>query len=294
MFSLQDWQHKKTAFRQALEQNPVTGYFLALQEKVSHDYIGLIAAGIAFYFLLASFPAIGALISLYGLIADPQMITQEFAYFSRFLPTEAFNILLSQAEQVAASHEGILSLGVIIGLLVTLYSASRGVRALIKGLNIAYEKRERRNIFALGLTGYVLTFVMLFYFILSLGLVAGVPLVVKFLFSQSVIAPLVSSLRWPILFGVGILGLEILYFFAPCHQQPRWRWISWGSVTATILWLVSSIVFSYFVAHTASYNETYGSLGAVIVLMLWFWISALTIIFGAEVNAVLSRRRNPA
>ncbi len=274
-----------------LRSIPPIDYLMSLQEKVTGDYIGLIAAGISFYFLLAAFPAIGALISLYGLVSDPHDITEQLSYFHRFLPGEAFNILNAQAEKVASSNEGILSLGIVIGLLVTIYSASKGVQALIKGLNIAFSLRERRNILALGFTGYVLTFAMMFYFLMSLSLVAGVPLVLKYFFFSEFLLQLFDTARWPVLFFAGIVGLEILYFFGPCHQEPRWRWVSWGSFIATMFWLCSSILFSTFVSQMGNYNETYGSLGAVIVLMLWFWISAGMIIFGAEVNAVLSAHR---
>lgn len=274
---------------------PFIDFLFELADKTGRDYIGLIAAGMAFYFLLAAFPGIAALISLYGLIADPTAITGQFAYFERFLPADAYSILIGQAEKVASSHEGILSLGIIIGLLVAVFSASKGVRALIQGLNIAYGARERRNIFALGMTGYVLTFVMMFYFLISLSLVAGVPLVVRLLFLDGLLdgalMTLVTSARWPLLFFVGMLGLQILYYYGPCYKHPTWRWITWGSFVATILWLLSSVVFSYFVAHTASYSQVYGSLGAVIVLMLWFWLSALMIMFGAEINGVLEARR---
>lgn len=264
-------------------------FMLDLQENTSRDYIGLVAAGIAFYFLLAAFPAIGAMISLYGLLADPHSVTEQLGYFSRFLPHEAYTILIEQADKVASSHEGILSLGVFIGLAVAIYSASKGVRALIKGFNIAFKLREKRNVLALGATGYILTFVMLFYFLISLSLVAGVPIAVNYIVTSETLSQLFTALRWPILFVIGMIGLEILYYYGPCHEVPRWRWFSWGSFTATTLWLLSSVVFSYFVSHTESYNETYGSLGAVIVLMLWFWISAMMIMFGAEVNGLLSK-----
>lgn len=274
-----------------LHSIPPIDYLMRLQEKTADDYIGLVAAGIAFYFLLAAFPAIGGLISLYGLMADPYEITEQFEYFERFLPEQAYDILIMQAEKVASSHEGILSLGIFVGLFVAVWSASKGVRALIKGLNIAWSLRERRNVFALGATGYVLTFAMMVYFIVSLSLVAGVPLVLKYFFFSDFMTELFAIARWPILFFGGMVGLEILYYFGPCHEQPRWKWMSWGSFVATSLWLASSVMFSFFVAHAGNYNEMYGSLGAVIVLMLWFWISAGMIIFGAEINSVLSEHR---
>lgn len=274
-----------------LRSIPPVDYLMSLQEKISDDYIGLVAAGIAFYFLLAAFPAIAGLISLYGLMANPYEITEQFQYFERFLPEQAYDILIMQAEKVASSHEGILSLGIVIGLLVAVWSASKGVRALIKGLNIAWSLHERRNVFALGVTGYVLTLAMMVYFIVSLSLVAGVPLVLKYFFFSEFMTQLFDMARWPILFFGGVVGLEILYYFGPCHERPRWRWASWGSFVATSLWLASSVMFSFFVAHAGNYNEMYGSLGAVIVLMLWFWISAGMIMFGAEVNAVLSAHR---
>ena len=184
-----------------------------------------------------------------------------------------------------------LSLGLIFGIILTIYSATRGVKALINGFNIAYRTKETRNLLTLNGTAFFLTFLLMVYFLLSLSLVALMPAFFQFIHLPGVVTALALSLRWPILFMLAVVGLEILYYLGPCFRRPKWQWVSWGSVVATILWLVCSSFFSLFVSNFGNYNETYGSLGAVAVLLLWFWMSALTILFGAEINATLDRFR---
>lgn len=270
---------------------PLIAFILDLQAKADEDNIGLLAAGMSFYFLLAAFPAIAALVSLYGLFSDPQTITAQFESFSMILPEDAYRILTAQAEKVASAHNGALSFGVVIGLFVAMYGASRGIRALIRGLNVVYDIDARRNLLVLNATIFILTFTMLFYFVLALILLAAVPLTVSFFFSDMAVLQFLSHLRWPVLFLLFVGGLDIIYYLAPAHPAPQWRWFSPGAVTATVLWLGCSMGLSLFVARVANYNETYGSLGTVVALMVWFWISGLTILLGAEVNALRAVRR---
>lgn len=270
---------------------PPLAFLIKLQMKASSDYVGLVAAGIAYYFLLASFPAIAALISIYGLISDPREITEQFNSFSRFLPREAFEILISQAQSVASAHESALSMGVIFGILLALLSASKGVDALIKGLNIAFGNREKRNVVTLTATSYTLTFLMLYGFVFMIILLAAVPFAIHFLPIGESYQTTLELVRWPLLFAMCMVGLEAIYYFGPCHKRLKWHWVSWGSFTATILWICLAMIFSGLVAKLTNFNETYGSLGAVIILMFWFWVSAMTIMYGAEVNALLVQRR---
>jgi membrane protein len=266
-------------------------FLTRLYKNIQEDYIGLLAAGIAFYFFLGSFPAIAALISLYGLYSDPYFIAQQIELLEDFLPEASLKILFNQAESIASSNNAALSIGFVIGTILTIYSAMKGVRALIQGLNVAYNLRERRNIIRVNAACFTLTFIMMLYLILALSLVAFMPALFNILHIPTYITdPLLAS-RWPLLSFGAVIGLQILYYFAPSHEKPQWRWFSWGAFTATILWLVGSSFFSLFVSNFGNYNETYGSLGAVAVLLLWFWLSGLTVLFGAEINCALSEHR---
>lgn len=262
---------------------------LNFRNEVKQDYIGLIAAGCAFYFLLAAFPALAAAVSLYGLFMDPHLITDQLTMMSRFLPQDALDIVMDHAYALENSKESTLSLSLIASLAFTIYSATRGVQALIKGFNIAYNAPEKRGMAKLTLISYGLTLLMVVYFLVSLTLIAGLPAAVQIFPFPPSIADVIQWLRWPLLFLSALLGLEILYTFGPCRKRKVYR-VSAGAIAATLLWIGGSSLFSLFISNFTSFNQTYGSLGAVVVLMMWFWMSALTILVGAEVNGALEKR----
>lgn len=275
----------------ALINWPPLQYMWALYTRAQDNLIGLVAAGVAFYFFMGAFPALAALISLYGLFSDPVFITDQLEGFGRFLPPESFSIIVGQAKAIAGTSEAALSLGLIFGIVLTIYSATKGVKAMIKGFNIAYGQKETRNMVTMNMTSFFLTFVLMVYFLLSLILVAFMPAFFQLIHLPDLIMESALSLRWPVLFCLAVMGLEILYYFGPNLPSRQWRWMSWGSFIATILWLTCSSFFSLFVSNFGNYNETYGSLGAVAVLLLWFWLSAMMILLGAEINAAIYRHR---
>lgn len=263
-----------------------------LYNNVSRDNIGLISAGIAFYFLMAVFPAIAAGISIYGLFSDPYDIMKKASAVDQLLPKDAVGILMDQATKIASAGTGVLSFSLISSLLLTLYTTTQGAKALITGCNIAYNCPERRNFFKLTLTAYTLTFFLVVYFIVSLILVAVIPVIVQFLHVFFPLDILLLWCRWPVMFLLALSGLSVIYRFAPSRPEPRWMWLNPGAVTATGLWLLLSSLFSVYVSNFGKYNETYGSLGAVVILLLWFLLTALTILLGAEINATLDERKS--
>lgn len=269
---------------------PAVQYLFRLYQHIDEDYIGLLAAGVAFYFFMAAFPAIAALISLYGLFSDPAFVTDQIENLSNFVPQESLKILSDQARSIAASSQAALGLGFIVGIVLTIYATTKGVKALMQGLNIAYNVRERRNVLVLNSTAFTLTFVMMVYMLFALSLVALMPALFQFIHLPDSFSSTLLLLRWPLLSLSAVGALQIIYYYAPCHVKPEWRWISWGSIVATLFWLGGSSLFSLFVSNFGNYNETYGSLGAVAVLLLWFWLNALTVLFGAEVNASFKER----
>ncbi len=260
-------------------------YFLRLFQNLSEDYIGLLAAGVAFYFFLAAFPAIASVISIYGIFSDPKFVTAQIEELARFIPPESFKILHDQAQEIASADPAALGLGVLVGIGLTLFSTAKGVGALIRGLNIAYNTRERRNILVFNSVSFLLTFVMLGYVLFALSLIAFLPAFFALIHMPQSITDIYLFLRWPLLMLSAMIGLQMIYFYAPCHTKREWKWFSWGALVATLFWVGGSSLFSLFVTNFGKYNETYGSLGAVAVLLLWFWLSALTILLGAEINA---------
>ncbi len=263
--------------------------FIRLYTNIQNDYVGLLAAGVAFYFFMSAFPALAALISVYGLFSDPQFVTDQIRLLDRFLPPDTLAILTDQARSITRSNEQVLSIGIFIGIALAVYSATKGVNALIKGLNIACNQSEKRNFLVLSFTAYAMTFGMMVYLLVSLSLVAVLPAVLQIIHLPEDINNLILLLRWPFLMVSALVGLEFLYYFGPSRKRPRWRWVSWGSFTATVLWLAASSLFSLFISNFGQYNEVFGSLSAVAVLLLWFWMSGFFILMGAEINTAFKK-----
>ena len=261
-----------------------------VKDAMSKDNLSLVAAGVAFYALLAIFPAIAALVSIYGLLADPQTVEQQLAATSQVLPEDARSIIEEQLTRVTAGASAALSLGAIVSLLLALWSANKGTQSLITALNIVYHEEEKRSFVWLTLISLGLTLGIILFLIIGLAAIAVMPALFGNLGLPEDIRRLASWLRWPIL-GIGfVIALSVFYRLAPSRDEARWRWVSWGAVLATVLWLIGSALFSWYVANFGSYNETYGSIGAVVVLMVWFWLSALIVLLGAELNAEMEHQ----
>jgi membrane protein len=258
--------------------------------SLSAHHVSLVAAGIAFYGLLAIFPAIAALISIAGLVLDPAEVQAELSNAIELLPAEASSILTNQARDVASRPATGITLTVLFGLLLTLYSASSGIRNLVQGLNIIYDESEKRSFIIVYLLSLGLTLGIIIGFVVAVALVVILPSLLGFLGLGDTVVGLLDYLRWPFLALMAILGLGVLYRVAPSRAAPRWQWISVGSVVATLLWIIGSVGFSVYVSNFASYNETYGSLGAVVILLMWLWLSAFIVLLGAEINAQMEHQ----
>lgn len=254
------------------------------------DHVGLIAAGIGFYGLLAIFPGLVALMAIAGLVLDPEMVVRQLEGLSRFLPQEAAGIIIDQAVAVTGSQGGGLGLAAILGVLVALYSASKGVTSLMEGLNVAFEVEEKRGYVKYYLTVFALTIGVIVGFLLIVALLAVLPAVLGVLPLGGLGETLAQVLRWPVVVAVVIVGLAILYRFGPSRGSVPWRWITPGAVAATVLWLAGSVAFTIYVANFGSYNETFGALGGVIVLLTWLWLSAYIIMMGAELDSEIERQ----
>ncbi len=239
----------------------------------------------AFFGFLSLFPAMIAAISAYGLVADPTQIRTQAQSVSSGLPKSAGNLLMQQIDQLTSTPQQSLSIGLIISLALALWSASGGVGNLISAVNLAYDEEEsrgfiKRKALALGLTIGAVVFALV-----AVGLVAVAPAAFDAIGLSTLARVVAEVVRWVLLLGLVMVGLAVTYRLAPDRASPRFSWVSTGAVVATVIWLVASVGFSLYVDNFSSYGKTYGSLAAVVVLLLWLWITCYIILLGAEINA---------
>lgn len=244
-----------------------------------------IAAGVTYYALLAMFPAIAALVSLYGLIADSQTIAAQAQALSGFMPEGALSIVTEQASRIAAQDNGRLGLGFGIGLVVSLWSANAGMKALFDALNVVDGLPEKRGFIHRNALALVFTLGALVILILALAVTAAIPAILAFVPLEGLLEPVMRYAPWPILLAVMTVSLEMIYRFGPSRQPRALRFYSLGSVAAALVWVVGSVLFSWFVANFGSFNKTYGSLAAVIGFMIWLWLSSIIVLLGAAIEA---------
>lgn len=249
------------------------------------------AAGVTFYSILALFPAIAALVSLYGLFADPVAIGKQLSSMSAFLPGGAIQVIGDQMTRVSQQGHGKLGFGIIIGLVIALWSANGGTKSLFDALNTVYGVKEERSFITLNATSLAMTLGGILFMIIAAGAVIVLPSALGFIGLSGIVDAAVRILRWPALLLVVAFGLAVIYRFGPNRREARWRWITVGSATASIGWLILSVAFSWYAANFGSYNATYGSLGAIIGFMMWIWLSAIVVLAGAEIDVTLETGR---
>ena len=254
-------------------------------KEVKADNVVLMAAGVAFFALLALVPALLATVSIYGLVSDPSEVASQIDDALSAAPSEVRDLVSSQLTSVTEQSSGGLGLGLAIGVALALWSASGGMKHLMTAINEAYDEEETRGFVALRGTALLLTLGAIVFVVVAVGVITVVPSLLEETALGSAAQLAVSLLRWPLLGAGLVVGLAVLYRYAPDRDEPRWSWTAPGTLVAVVLWLVASIGFSIYTSHFGSYGETYGSLGAVVVLMLWLMISAATVIIGAEINA---------
>jgi len=255
--------------------------------KNLHDNLTVVAAGCAFYAFFAIFPALSALISIYGLTANPSAVGEKLAILSALLPAQAYNILIVQIRRVVESSSQVLSWNLSLSLALALWSINAGVHALFAALNIAYGERERRSLPQYYASALAFTIAGLLGGVIILLAIVYVPLLFAAAGFSAELELIVRFGRWPFLTILVLTLLALLYRYGPCRRSAKWHWVSFGSVFATGAWLIASAAFSLYVAEIANYAKTYGSLGAVIVLLLWLYISFYIVLLGAEINAAL-------
>lgn len=255
----------------------------------TEDHINLIAAGCAFYGLMAIFPGIVAVMALAGFFIDPETIVDQANTLAGIMPQQAAEIVIDQARSVAGGDSSGLTIAAILGLLTAFYSATAGMRSLMEGLNVAFDITEPRGFFHGLVVRAVLTLGLIVGFLLIVGVLLILPLVLTFVLPGGLSEVIMTWLRWPIVLLIVIGGLAILYQFGPNREHRAWRWITPGAVVATLIWAAGSLAFTYYVSNFGNYNETFGALGGVIVLLLWLWLSAYIVLFGAELDSEMER-----
>jgi membrane protein len=272
---------------------PPRGWFAILRRvkaEVREDNVPLLAAGVAFYAMLAIFPAIIAVVTVYGMVADPEQVESQFGEFAKGLPAGADTLLTEQLKNATGAADRALSIGLAVSLLGVLWSASSGVQGLVKGLNLVYDERETRGFLKLRGLSLLLTLGAIVVAVVAVALIAVFPGFVDGL-GLGRAGELAASIgRWVLLALLMLGALAVVYRFAPDRASPRWRWVSWGAVVALVLWLLGSVGFSYYVDNFGKYNQTYGALAAVIILLLWLYLSAFVVLLGAELDAETERQ----
>lgn len=254
------------------------------------DGVALLSAGVAFYGMLALVPALIAAVSVYGLVADPDQITRQVRDVASGLPGSARDLLVDQMDSIVATSSARLTTAAVLGVVVALWSASSGVAHLMEALNLAYDEEEGRGFVRRRGIALLLTIGAVVFVTVAVGLVTALPSLLDRTALGDAARTAVELARWPLLLvGFG-LGCAALYRVAPDRDAARWRWVSWGSALATLLWIAGTVGFSIYASHFGSYNETYGSLAGIVVLMLWLLLTAASVLIGAEVNCELERQ----
>lgn len=239
----------------------------------------------AFFGFLSLFPAIIAAVTTYGLVADPRQIRDQVEDITGALPSDAQSVVTGQVDALTATPQQALGLGLVIALALALWSASGGVGYLISAVNLAYDEEESRGFLRLKSLSLLLTLGAIVFAVVGIGLVGVAPAVFDSLGLSSLGRVLAEIVRWLLLLGLFTVALAVIYRVAPNRDAPRFAWVSTGAAVATVIWLVASVAFSLYVDNFGSYSETYGSLAAVVVLMLWLWITCYIVLLGAEINA---------
>jgi len=277
----------------APEQIPWRGWkdiLVRTYRKTQDHRLLALSAGVAFYSLLALFPAIAAAVSSYALFADAATIAKHLSIAADIVPASTLDLLSEEITRIATKSDGKLTFGFIFGLSIALWTANAGMKAMFDALNIIYDEEEKRGLVWFNLVSLFFTICTIAAAGVAILLVVVFPLLLAALGITDLGYPSVGYLRWPVMFGLIIIGLSMLFRYGPSRRPAKWRWISVGSVFAALAWLAVSLLFSWYLGNFANYNATYGALGAVVGLLMWMWLSAIVMLVGAELNSEIEHQ----
>ena len=258
--------------------------------NVSQDRLLTEAAAITFYALLALFPALAALVSLYGLFADPATISDNLNAASGVVPGGGMQIITDQVHSLASNSGKALGFGAVLGIATSLWSANQATKALFDALNVVYHETEKRGFLLRTAVTLAFTVGGVLFVLLAMAAVVAVPVVLNVIGLGWVADLLLRLLRWPVLLVALAALLACIYRFGPSREKARWQWVTWGGGFAAITWVLGSVAFSYYVSHFGSYDKTYGSLGAAVGFLTWIWLSATIVLVGGELNAEMEHQ----
>lgn len=274
-------------------QIPLAGWkeiFLRVKKQLEIDHVQIVSAGVAFYFFLSLFPTLSALVSIYGLVMDVSSVELQMDRLLGNLPAQAHELVSGILKDIVGKSDGKLGISLVIGVLLSLWSANNGMKALFEGINIAYDEEDERGFFkknaitlAVTLGGIILGF-------LSFSLVIGFSAFVEDMNIPQSLKTLISWLRWPVLAILISGALGVLYKVAPARDNPKFRWVTWGAGIASILWILGSLIFTIYIDNFANYDKTYGSLAAVIIMLLWLFLTSFVVLIGAEINSEMEHQ----
>lgn len=261
-----------------------------VKQGIKDDRLSMISAAMAYYALFAFVPALSSVVLMYAWVSDPAEIQGHMAAMSRFLPADAQNILSEQLGALAGKASGSLGVGAIGTLLIALWSASKGSKAVIEAMNMIYEEKESRGFFKLNIFALGMTLLGVLMGILAIGVIVLVPIMTNIFNFVPMVSILGTIGSWVVLLGIFSFYLSFAYRFGPDRENAKWKWVSWGAVFSAVAWAMVSALFSWYAKEFGNFNKTYGSLGAIIVLMTWFYLSSFVILIGAEINAELEHQ----
>jgi len=258
--------------------------------EVSNDRVAFVAAGVTFYLLLALFPALGAIVSLYGLLADPIDIAEHLKALSYTLPPGAFDVFEPQVQALVHMRETTLSATFLVSLFITLWSARNGTLALFEAMNVAYQEVEKRGFLKLNVIAIVFTLCAMIVLIIMIGVSAALPAVFRLVSLDPANEALILLTGWVLVVAAALTGAAVVYRLGPSREPPKVRWLTWGSLFATSAWIVMSLAYAWYLGNLADYNASYGALGGLVGFLIWLWLSVTLLIVGAELNAELEHQ----
>lgn len=262
---------------------------LSVKDEIGDNNVSIVSAGVAFFAFLAVFPAIGALVSIYGLAMDPQSIQQQLENISSVMPEQALEIIETQLESLVSTSGTALGWSMALGILLSIWSANKGTKSLFTGVDIAYDTKNDRGFLKQNAMTLFFTFIAIILVIISMAVIVVFPAIVGYLGLPSGVENLIGYGRWVILAGIVIFFLASIYRYAPAKVTSKYKWVMPGALLATVLWLIASWGFSFYVKNFGSYGEVYGSISAVVVLLLWLFLTSFIILLGAELNSEIEK-----
>lgn len=275
------------------KQIPIKGWkdtLVRVKRGLKDDRISLVSAAMAYYALFSFIPALTSVVLIYAWVSDPSEITQHLSSVSQLMPAELLEILKAQLSTLASSASSSLGIGAIFSLLLSLWAASKITKTAMQAMNIIYDEKDRRGFFKLNAMALALTLLGAFLSIVAIGVIVGIPAVTNFFNFPPAVVTAITIGSWLVLLTIFSLFLAVIYRFGPNRNQAKWRWVSWGAIIASVLWAITSLLFSWYAKEFGNFNKTYGSLAAIIVLMTWFYLSSFVILLGGEINAELEHQ----